>query len=612
MITVRHGRAGGVPLRLSIRAGAYASPLIVVVGLTVLALVVRAAAASVTTFPPTEDSAYYVDVARNLVTGHGLVSDAIWSYATPPLVLPRPAFELWLPMATFVAALPMALLGTAFASAQWGGVLLGSLVAPLTWMVAREACAEAGLDSRRTSAVAVGSGLVSACIGPFLVGAMAPDSTTPFLVFGLAAALLMPRALRGAAPAAVPSGRDSASVVGPVGHPSMRSLAPGLGLGVVLGLAYLSRQEAAWLGVVYLVMAGVRVRSAGSGSRRRIAFRMLGPVVAGGVVLVLPWLVRNAIVFGSPFAGQTLQNAFLDRNEQIFAFLQPPTLDSFLGQGLPQIVGHQLAGMGHDLVTVLLVGPFPVGIMGLLAVLLLRRSPALRRQTALMVLLYSGLVTFVTTGLLFPVATLWGTFLHASGPLVAGLVVTGMLGADAAVARIRGWRRWPRSNAWLAPAFMLAIVAPLAVLQVTLVSRQAADQGARITAVAAVVRAQPDLLSTRASDSAAGASAASSPPSEVDSGAAAPTGPVIITDHPIWLADALGTPSIALPDEPPDAIVALSRQFDAPLIVVFDTRGRYPNALLKGSQPCFFGGPLAAAGGPDPAWVFHVSATCRQ
>ena len=39
-------------------------------------------------------------VARNVVEGRGLVSDAIWSFQTPPLQFPRPAFEVWLPLPT--------------------------------------------------------------------------------------------------------------------------------------------------------------------------------------------------------------------------------------------------------------------------------------------------------------------------------------------------------------------------------------------------------------------------------------------------------------------------------------------------------------------------------
>ena len=80
-------------------------------GIFVAALAVRVVAAAVLDFPRPEDTAYYVGVARNLVEGRGLVSDAIWSYGTPPLVFPRPAFEVWLPLPTFLFAVPLALTG---------------------------------------------------------------------------------------------------------------------------------------------------------------------------------------------------------------------------------------------------------------------------------------------------------------------------------------------------------------------------------------------------------------------------------------------------------------------------------------------------------------------
>ena len=93
-----------------------------------VALIVRAYFAAQIVFPKPEDTAYYVGVARNLLEGRGLVSDALWSYATPPLVFPRPAFEVWLPLPTFLAAIPMAIFGTSFAAAQVSSVLVGAIV----------------------------------------------------------------------------------------------------------------------------------------------------------------------------------------------------------------------------------------------------------------------------------------------------------------------------------------------------------------------------------------------------------------------------------------------------------------------------------------------------
>ncbi|MBA2275327.1 MAG: hypothetical protein H0W00_01330 [Chloroflexi bacterium] len=49
-----------------------------------------------------------------------------------------------------------------FAAAQVSSVLLGALVAPLVWLVGRQAMARTGLPAARSNVVAVGSGLLAA------------------------------------------------------------------------------------------------------------------------------------------------------------------------------------------------------------------------------------------------------------------------------------------------------------------------------------------------------------------------------------------------------------------------------------------------------------------
>ncbi len=559
------------------------SPWLAPLTLFAVALVVRLVAASTITFPATEGSAYYVDVARNLVQGHGMVSDSIWSYATPPLVLPKPAFELWLPMASLASAASMAIFGTSFSAAQIGGVLLGAFIAPLAWAVGREAARASALSPVRASAVAVGSGLLAAVLGPFVVAAALPDSTTPFLIFGVLAALLMPRAL--AAAGATSAERARSRVL------------PGVVLGLVLGLGYLSRLEAVWLGATYLLFALAAVRAAPSGRRLGLAALALLPVAVGGALLVVPWLVRDTLVFGTPFPGQSIENAFLLRNEEIFAYLHRPSLGAFLGQGPGTILGHVGGAMGHDLLTVVLVPTFPVGLIGILAILAMRRSPALRRATALSALLVSGVLTFLVADVVFPVATVWGTFLHASGPLLVGLSVAAVLGMDAFVARVGRARAWSRPNAWLGPAAMLAVVGLLLTLEVLIVAAQSRGMAIRMTAIAAELRALPEVT--------AGAAAGT--------GATAPSRhAVLISDHPMWLADVLGQPVIALPDESPEDVATLAADFGSSYLVVFDERGQYPDALLTGpSSACLTGVAVRLAGAGDPAWLFPVAPGCR-
>ena len=102
------------------------------------------------------------------------------------------------------------------------------------------------------------------------------------------------------------------------------------------------------------------------------------------------------------------------------------------------------------------------------------------------------------------------------------------------------------------------------------------------------------------------------------SAAADPTGtpdaalpPVVISDHPMWLATALGRPVIALPDEPPTNVARLAAAFDAPWLVVFDARGRYPDALLAApAAGCLSHAPRQLGPQAAPAWLFQLATMC--
>ncbi len=99
---------------------------------------VRLVAIAWVPFPPTEGSLYYLDVARNLVQGHGLTTDVLWSYANPPFT-PAPTGV------RPVAATGQPGRGRADAHrrdratrwASWVASLLGACLAPLAWAVAR-------------------------------------------------------------------------------------------------------------------------------------------------------------------------------------------------------------------------------------------------------------------------------------------------------------------------------------------------------------------------------------------------------------------------------------------------------------------------------------------
>jgi hypothetical protein len=525
----------------------------------VVALAVRAWAASLVPFPTPEDTAYYVSVARSVVERglpDGLVSNALWSYQTPPLSFPRPAFEVWLPLPSFVAAVPMLVLAPTFAAAQWAPVVIGAVVPVLAMRLAADVALERGLAPGRARTLALGTGLTAAVYLPLVLHSALPDSTMPFAALALAACLLMPRIARD------PRGARPAN--------------PGLlTLGVLLGLAALTRNEAIWLALTWVIVAW---RVAGVTRTERLILIGVPAVVA--LLVFSPWAIRDWLVFGSPLPGQALTNALSVTGFDIFAWNDPPTLSRYLAVGGERLVEMRVEGLGHNLANVLLLLGIPVAPIGLLAL------PWQGRDRALRPVLIASLLTFLVTSLVFPVATTWGTFLHAAGPAHVLLVVSCLLALDAGIARLGRWRGWTRPVAWLGPALG---VFGSALFLVVFVPAYGLDARKTETQFAAIERRM---------------AAAGEP---LDDG-----GPVI-TNFPIWMAEATGARTLALPAEPPTDVLDLAAAFPGTrhLIVVGGDHDAWPD-VLDGTDPgveCFHELSIRPpAGDPDAEALSDVRA----
>ena len=510
-----------------------------------IALVARVLFASQIVFPKPEDTAYYVGVARNLVEGRGLVSDALWSFQTPPLIFPRPAFEVWLPLPTYLAALPMAVWGTTFASAQVSSVLVGSIVPVLAWRLAADVAAERGMSTERARTLALGTGITTAFYLPLMLHSALPDSTMPFAALALAACLLMTRI------AAEPRGArltDGRVVL----------------LGVLLGLAALTRNEAAWLAVVWAVLAW-RAPGASRVERSRLI------VVAGAVAALVfaPWAIRDWREFGSPFPGQAVANAFSVTGFDIFAWKDPPTLSRYLAVGPARLLEMRVEGLSHNLFSVLLLPGLPLSMIGLTSL------PWHGRGSALRPLVLLSIITFLVTSLVFPVATTWGTFLHAAGAVHVLLVIAALLGLDATIAWVGRRLGWTRPVAWLGA--LLGVFGSVLFSVALLPSFVGGSRGTaeRYDALAVRMAAVGHPLDARG-------------------------GPVI-TNFPIWMAETQRISTLALPDEPPRDVLDLAHAFKARLVVLLDAKSTHwpvdVDAGVDGAA-CFRELDLIGAGDP--------------
>jgi len=580
-----------------------------------VALAVRAWAATQITFPRPEDVAYYVGVARNLVEGRGLVSDAIWSFNTPPLAFPRPAFEVWLPLPSFLAAIPMALFGTTFAAAQLSSIVVGSMVCVLAWRLGADVAAARSMSVGRSRTLALGAGLASAVYLPLVLASVQPDSTMPFAALVLVACLLMGRLLRPLTRPEIPSGGPTVLLEWARGVARSRARDTLL-LGITLGLAALTRNEAIWLALTWAVVAWwVAGRAVAAGAVRPIRgissvgrpvvnrseitkFGQWWPsVVFVGLIAILvfaPWAYRDWVEFGTPFPGQALTNALFLDGRDVFAWQDRPTLARYLAAGLPTLLERRVDGTVHNLANVLLLLGVPVSVVGLIGLpaawgIGRRRTPGAvpdpgRSSTnPLRPLILFSVITFAVASLVFPVATTWGTFLHAAGAIHVLLVISALLVLDAVIGWVGRRRGWTRPVAWLGPAF--AIAGCLLFSGVLLAEDGKASRGgaAHFGALAAALRDPAFAL-----------------PLDAEPGP-------IITDVPIWLAESTGHHTLALPNEPADSILDLAQRFDPParlLVVSTDNTGVWPGTILAGDphSECFVPLPLAV----DDVLAFRI------
>jgi hypothetical protein len=112
------------------------------IALYALALAVRAVLVALFPDPAYPDSFYYVDVARAIAAGNGLNVDFVWVFGEvgnrlpDPAVLPIPSNAHWLPLASFIQAPFVSILGPTAVASALPGILLGSFVAPLTYFIA--------------------------------------------------------------------------------------------------------------------------------------------------------------------------------------------------------------------------------------------------------------------------------------------------------------------------------------------------------------------------------------------------------------------------------------------------------------------------------------------
>ena len=490
-------------------------------GLFGLALALRLVFAVQIPFPPLDDPAYYVQGARSFGAGHPLTLDITWNYNPLFDTVRRPGFDFWMPLTSFLIAGSFAIFGDNMLASQLPEMLGGALLAPLTYFLARRAFATLGLENRGVTVLSGLAGLYIA-LNPLLAYQSAvPDSQMIFAPL-VAGALLV--------------------------WIGKKSRLNAFWFGLLVGLAYLARGYAIFLGLAWLVVTGWELIR----QRDRESLLRAGCTILGLAIPVVPWLVRTYLTFGFINSPAGLQTGLIDNYATLFNFETPINFSTFVALGPGRIIQTRLDALYNAWVEVAGVMFFPTVLLPLIGLILLWR----RNRSLNLTLLYGALLS-LGSPLLFAVASTNGSFYHSVGSFAP----YGAIGYIWLLWLVNNWYRGARKRRVsifpvLAGVLILLELIQLPVTISTTVDRHIDEQQIYVRLA--------NWLATQ------------------------PPNPVVIANEPSTLNYATGLPSLRLPaDEPLEVLQHLVSRYRARYIVITDNFGRYP-ALLNSAANTFF------------------------
>ena len=535
------------------------------VALFVLALLVRLALIAVYPDPAYPDSYYYVDVARAIAAGHGLNVDFVWIFAEvgnriPDVpTLPVPSNAHWLPLASLVQVPFITVLGpTALASAL-PLVLIGSLAAPLTWAIAR--------DARAEPLVAVTAGVLSAVPAAATVFMAQPENFAIMHTLVAATIWMTARGLKG-------DNRAYAFA------------------GLLAGLASLGRNDGVFLGAaVGLVWFWDRWRwmrsRRGSGSwfhvedRRPIAFWAAVACLGLFLLVMGPWWARQVSVFGSISPTSSNGAALWIRTiHEWNSITTHPSLGQFLDQGWGTIIASRLAGLGSA------IGNFAVviGSVILIPFILVGAIGRARSRDFGPWFLYTGVV-FTTATLLYPLHVPGGAFIHSAIGLAPHATILAMEGVLLLVRWIASRRRtWDERSAGTVMTWGVVgmVIITAVVFARPVITRWDETRQPRIQLAAELDRLGVPITDRLMTIDAAG--------------------------FKYWT----GRPGVVSPDDPIETIEAVARAYDIRwLVIERDDAAEALGPVLKGEiHPAWIGAPLFTVNDGDAIPRLQLYAVC--
>jgi hypothetical protein len=369
------------------------------------------------------DAAYYYAGGKQLASGHGFSDPFLWNYLDHPQGLPHPSNSYWNPLASIVAAGGMALTGKInFLSARIGFILMAAL-APLI------VAALAFRISHKRS-LALLAGLLTIFSGYYLPFIVTTDNYSLFMLVGALYFLLLDKL----------------------------TIPKSILLGILAGALNLARGDGIlWLPLTLLAVAVLAYRQAAAGSlgtRLRWAASNGALALLGYLLVMGAWFARNLVVFGAAMPPGTGYVLWMTSYNQIFSFTpELYTFHSWLASGLQAILKVRVSAIWQNLGTAF----FAEGNIFLAPLIILgvwKDRHSLRVQLG--VLGWLGML--LAESLLFPFASVSGGFFHAGTAFQPLWFALAPLGLDVFLARISKNNKKVAQLSRLSPAILMIIM----------------------------------------------------------------------------------------------------------------------------------------------------------
>jgi 4-amino-4-deoxy-L-arabinose transferase-like glycosyltransferase len=385
--------------------------LVMVVGLACFAILFTRSRQYV--FPPENDQAYYLMVARNIAEGRGLVQDVVWHHLRRVEATTGPSNDYWMPLTSILIA-PFWAAGDGPHWARLAPVAWTTVAALLVFFLARRML---GSDALGATAA------ITFALHPLVrhYGSTS-DSSGLYTALLMGALLLYGRLVDGGDRPQIPAA---------------------LALGCLVGLAILTRADALTTLVATGLVTSVAARLQGAPSLTR---RHWATIAIAAAVVASLWAVHCRATFGSWWSPATGKTLYMLEYDDLFAFSTDTDLEHWWQHATDHpgaVLGGKLRVFFYVLAYFFVVLTIPLAPLVAIGLFSLFRS----RQP----------LSIVSWSLVACLALAYGAFANVLGlnqrnltAIIPIAIIFAIRGCQAIVARVLGPVRWQRVDPWIA------------------------------------------------------------------------------------------------------------------------------------------------------------------